>query len=210
MIQFYFMRHGESETNKYDGEFLAMGTKETPLTEEGKKQACLLGRRLKQNGIKFDEVYSSDTERTRSTAEIVCTELGLPFTVQLVGELEEASRGDFRCKPICEVYSPKFTSRWHNQGQSLFFRPPNGESTAENAVKIAHFIYHVIDDRDNITVGAFTHCPVVQCLLWAILGCDPRMVRKLHVGNCSITRIRWEESTGWHLVCLNDRAHLGK
>ena len=56
--EFYFIRHGESESNATPG--LAAGTNfDAPLTDMGASQATLLGERLRGEGTKFDLVYSS-------------------------------------------------------------------------------------------------------------------------------------------------------
>ena len=59
------IRHGETNWNKM-GRF--QGTIDIELTEEGKNQAILLSKRLKN---KFDYIYTSPLKRARETAEIL-------------------------------------------------------------------------------------------------------------------------------------------
>jgi broad specificity phosphatase PhoE len=63
-------RHGETDWNR-DGRW--QGHSDTPLNEEGRRQARELAEQL--DGV--DAVYSSDLARARETAEIVAERLGL-------------------------------------------------------------------------------------------------------------------------------------
>jgi len=68
-MEIYVLRHGQTFSNinhKIQGQ--------TPgeLTELGKKQASLLGKKLSK--IKFDEIYCSDLNRTKQTLEQILNE----------------------------------------------------------------------------------------------------------------------------------------
>lgn len=67
----YLIRHGESVANAED----KLSDATTPLTVKGKKDALDVAEKLKDLGI--TQIISTDTERTRSTAEIVRSQLGL-------------------------------------------------------------------------------------------------------------------------------------
>jgi broad specificity phosphatase PhoE len=67
----YLIRHGESVANVED----KLSDATTPLTVKGKQDALDVAEKLKDMGI--TQIISTDTERTRSTADILRSQLGL-------------------------------------------------------------------------------------------------------------------------------------
>lgn len=57
------------------------------------------------------------------------------------------------------------------------------------------------------TVGIFTHGMAIKCLLRGILDFSPSLTYKINLDNTSITRLKYS-AQGWHLVTINDTAHL--
>lgn len=84
----YLARHGETEWNEKK---LIQGHTDIPLNTKGKKQAMILGEKLKN--IKFDAVFSSDLIRAKRTAEIIILEKKL--AVQMTKTLRERYFGKF-------------------------------------------------------------------------------------------------------------------
>ena len=68
----YFVRHGETEANV--ARIIAGGELESPLTDQGKKQAKKAGQELRDKHI--DMIVSSPMERTRDTAKLIAKEIG--------------------------------------------------------------------------------------------------------------------------------------
>ena len=64
-MKVYFIRHGESESNSRREHG---GWAQYHLTEKGKKEAQLAGKKLA--GLSFDKVYTSDLVRTIETQQI--------------------------------------------------------------------------------------------------------------------------------------------
>ena len=73
--EFYFIRHGESLSNATPG-FAAGVNFDAPLTPAGVEQARALGRRLKQENVRFDRVYSSSLTRAIQTTEAMLSGMG--------------------------------------------------------------------------------------------------------------------------------------
>jgi len=65
-ISLTFVRHGRSEGNQGG---LIQGQSNTPLAEDGKKQAYLAGAALRH--VSFDTIYSSDQDRAYDTAFLI-------------------------------------------------------------------------------------------------------------------------------------------
>jgi len=97
--EFFLLRHGKAAKKEeiiYDWPSLSS----FPLTEEGKRQIKSIISKLKEKNI--DLIYSSDSLRTRQTAEIIAKELGLKinFDPRLrdinLGIYEGRSKEEFR------------------------------------------------------------------------------------------------------------------
>jgi broad specificity phosphatase PhoE len=69
-----FVRHGESEAN-VKGVFAGQKD-DSPLTENGKQQAKVVGELLISRGISIDRVISSPLIRAKETAEIIVRTIG--------------------------------------------------------------------------------------------------------------------------------------
>ena len=66
-MNLYIVRHGQTRLN---AEHRVQGRKGAPLNEVGIEQAKELNRKFREEGIKFDYVYSSPQERAIKTAKI--------------------------------------------------------------------------------------------------------------------------------------------
>ena len=71
----YLMRHGQTLFNLRKK---IQGACDSPLTDEGKRQAKIAGLYFKENNIIFDHAYSSTQERASDTLEIV-TDYKMPY-----------------------------------------------------------------------------------------------------------------------------------
>jgi probable phosphoglycerate mutase len=89
---FYFLRHGETETN---AQRLVAGSLDTELTEAGRQQALAAAEILAREPI--TAVYSSPLRRARDTAIPVAAKLDLPIIV--VAELAERNWGVLEGQP---------------------------------------------------------------------------------------------------------------
>ncbi len=69
---FYFIRHGESEENK----FRILGDGTSPLSMRGKKEAAMTAERLRT--LPIDKIVASTYTRARQTAEAISAVIGLP------------------------------------------------------------------------------------------------------------------------------------
>ncbi len=88
----YIVRHGQTEWNK---NHINMGQLDSPLTELGIEQAKETAEKLK--GIKFDAIFSSDSDRAHNTAKILKLERELE--IQTSKLLRERTYGHFEGKP---------------------------------------------------------------------------------------------------------------
>lgn len=91
----YLTRHGETVWNTKN---LMQGWKDSPLTDNGVRQAMLLASRL--SDVTLDAIYSSTSERAIKTAEIIRGER--PIEVIKLSSLRELSFGIWEGKTFDE------------------------------------------------------------------------------------------------------------
>lgn len=91
----YIVRHGRTEANDQG---IIQGHHDSPLTEEGVKQATRLMQDL--SAIQFDAAFSSDTLRAFRTAEIVLAGRDLP--IEAMEDLRERNWGKYESAPAGE------------------------------------------------------------------------------------------------------------
>lgn len=77
-IDIYLIRHAESEANRRMSHILTGQSKDVDLSEDGLTQAERLGRRLIDEGVRFDQVYSSTALRAAKTCDIVARIIKYP------------------------------------------------------------------------------------------------------------------------------------
>ena len=74
------VRHGQSTWNQQN---IFIGMTDTPLTEEGMKEARVAGHLLAEEGVAFDLVYTSLLRRSTKTVWIMMQELGMEWVAVL-------------------------------------------------------------------------------------------------------------------------------
>lgn len=73
--ELYLMRHGETEFNAAK---ILQGWCDSPLTEQGKRDARTVGGKLAAAGVRFDAAFCSTLPRTAATARLVLATLNQP------------------------------------------------------------------------------------------------------------------------------------
>lgn len=139
---FYFVRHGESEANRR--KLICGGGNNTPLTDMGRQQARDVQRILEKITVDKPRIlYSSDLSRTTETAEILNTNLKLPFAVSPY--LREHVMGDWEDKPWCEI-APRLQRREDPEGGETFMafydRVSNALTTILNEYDMPLIVAH--------------------------------------------------------------------
>lgn len=207
MLDIYLIRHAESEMNN-NGHLIGGRSNSTPLSNRGVYQAKLLGKRLKQSGVVFNDVYSSSAERTQETARNVGLYLGFSLDdVVVTPQLLELDQGDWEGKPREQVYTPEKLS--FINANNWEFTPPNGESQKDVEDRMLEWLkeYALSKYPEEKTTGIFAHGMAIKCLLRGIMDFSPNLTYKINLDNTSITRLKYSER-GWHLITINDTAHL--
>ena len=121
MIKLVLLRHGESVWNK---ENRFTGWTDVPLTELGIEEAKKAGRVLKDNGFKFDVVFTSVLKRAADTTRLVLGEMKLKIPVRNSWRLNERHYGALQGMNKAEMaakYGEGQVLKWR---RSYDIRPP--------------------------------------------------------------------------------------
>ncbi|NLV36992.1 MAG: histidine phosphatase family protein [Clostridiaceae bacterium] len=199
-MNIFLIRHGQKM--EADKNHEALG-----LTEEGFKQADLVGRRLQKYSI--GKIYSSNMKRAIQTAEGINKYLGVEIITK--PELREIHMGD------CDLYGwryleenyPLFIEEFRKHKFDLHY-PPNGEC-GEDVWQRAKNVISEIIKTDFRNVAVVTHGGVIRSLICGLLKIDQN--KRFFLGsppeNCSITMIKYNKSDKeFYIHSFNDYAHL--
>ena len=157
----YIFRHGQSEDNKA---LIFSGWRDSPLTEEGKKQALVLAEKLKNKRI--DKLISSPQIRAIDTMKlgISLNERAKDLPIEIDKRIKERSYGNLQGKNKLEAFKedPEHlnTVRRTYNGQ-----PEGGESIAMVYERTKDFADELVERMKNekINVAISCHGNSIRC-----------------------------------------------
>lgn len=191
-MKIILIRHGSTAGNE---EGRIQDQLSGSLSEEGKRQALLLGERL--SSLDIDHVYASDAIRTRETAEILLSQRP-PCPVHCTPLLRERHFGEFvgvlkKTLPVDTVY----------------LEPKEGESLTELTARLLVFAEDLLAHHPKETVLLVGHGLANKALVNALRG-DPvdQILTMEHFGNTSVTILEGEAIGQMRTLLFNDTTHL--
>ena len=187
-MKLYLIRHGRQCSK--------LCNVDVDLSEEGYRQASLLGERLFRE--KIQAVYSSSLLRAVETAHFIRPELGeISF-----GDMEGMSDEE-----IAVVYKD-FKDQQGRMEEDLPY--PGGECACD-VVRRAEPVFMEMVRSGYDRIAVVTHGGVIRSMTAHYLGIPMARWRILGTSleNCSITQLDWDEENGRFLLeRFNDYAHL--
>jgi len=159
LTTFYLVRHGETDWNK---KRIIQGQTDTPLNENGEKQAKDLAERFKP--LTFDFIFSSDLLRAKRTAEIIALERQL--AVQATEKLRERKFGQLEGQPSDMLITHERLMRSLSVEEKKKLRiAPNAESDDEFGWRILTFLRETALTYPGKNILAATHSGVLRMLI---------------------------------------------
>ncbi|MGD6830941.1 histidine phosphatase family protein [Sutcliffiella halmapala] len=158
MLTLYITRHGETLWNT---EKKLQGWKDSELTENGKRNARLLGERLKN--IDFAEVYSSPSQRTLATAELILGEKQIAILQD--ENLREINMGDWEGQThdyLKEAYPQAYQAFWNTPH---LYKNETGENFEQLKGRVARFLDRLQKEQTDGNVLIVTHTVFIKALL---------------------------------------------
>ena len=173
----YIIRHGQTEMNQAN---VLQGRSNFPLNEKGAAQAESAAKRLKDQKIVFDKMYSSPLIRAVQTAKIVGGEL-LPLVVD--ERLIEMDYGPYEGmdlkKPAPEVLH--FFSDFQNNPA------PEGMEPLDEVVKRSgEFLEEIKEEAEKYTILISTHAIAMKGLLEYLTPDSNGAYWSKYIGNCEV------------------------
>ncbi len=179
-----FVRHGQSEGNKY-GIFL--GHTDLDLSDLGREQARVVCNYIAEH-YQVDAVYASDLSRAYHTVQPLAERLGLPMT--LSDQLREVNAGQWenvKFDDIAVIYAADYRVWQTNIGHS---RCTGGEVVADMRDRVAAQVQKIALCHRGQTVCIGTHATPIRALFatWQGYGMD-RMHEVPWPLNVSVTAV---------------------
>jgi len=170
-MHIFLARHGETRWSR-SGQHT--GTTDLPLTEEGKRQAEALARRLA--GETFDLVLSSPAARAVATAEAA----GFPFEVD--EDLRELDYGEYEGLTTVQVRGR--VPYWDLWGDGC----PGGETVAEVGARCDAVLQRLVEAAVT-RVLLFGHSHTFRILTARYLGLDAAMGRLFKLDTATLSEL---------------------
>lgn len=206
------IRHGRTaltESHKISG-----GTGDDPsLSESGHRDAEAVAELLRSFGRSSTfahipsptVILSSPMQRTRETASVIATKLGL--SVDIEEKLREISFGDWDGQTNQQV-SENWSEIFENWRGSWEVAPPNGESLETFDARIRQARERILKEYAGQTVVVVAHVMPIRGFLSLSLNAGVQGYWVPQVAPCSVTIIRQWGTTHAELVVTNFTSHL--
>ena len=199
MKELFLIRHGRQNSK--------LCNVDVELDEAGRRQAGLLGERLRSYGL--EKLYSSKLIRAVETAEIINRALALPC--EILPDIQEINFGGFTGlsdEEIREKYADFKKERSLHRADLPY--PEGGECGEEVANRVMPQIARLCK-RPERRIGIVTHGGVIRSVCARILETDQKNKLKfaLDLENTSLTHLLYDEARDlFFLERFNDFAHL--
>ncbi|HEY1092056.1 MAG TPA: histidine phosphatase family protein [Burkholderiaceae bacterium] len=195
------IRHGETDWN---ADTRIQGQLDIPLNARGREQAQRLADALA--GETIDQIYASDLQRARATAEAVGATRGQP--VLLERALRERAFGSFEGLSWAEIEErfPQDSARW--RAREADFAPGGGERLADFYARSVSTVTRLAALHPGQSLVIVAHGGVLDCVYRAAQRLDLDAKRSWALGNACINRLLFTDE-GFSLIGWNDDNHLG-
>jgi len=156
-------RHYQTQSNA-EGRILGWGN--SPPCHGWEADVDFIDKKLHENDIKFDAIYSSDLERARQTAKAYAESFGIPDVID-IPELKEINYGNLKAKKKSWVagHYPQ-----HKKDPDLVY--PDGESFRQMQQRSVGFVCSLAARHPQQTVLIVSHAGVIRGIISFFLGLE--------------------------------------
>lgn len=154
-MKIYFVRHGETESNKKG---TVTGHTDSPLSEEGIEQ---VEKTLPEIPNDFQELYSSDLIRCKQTAEILNQKINLQIKFDV--RLRDRDFGSLAGKKFSEMDTTG-EMKEKDKNQQYDYRPYGGEHVEDVKKRLFAFIEDIKNNSKDKKVLVVTSGGIIRLL----------------------------------------------
>jgi broad specificity phosphatase PhoE len=197
----YLVRHGATELSSEDR---FAGAIDVKLSDEGRDQARLLGKRLGTDPLNV--AFASPMMRTMDTASLIVEPHGLEVTP--IDGLREIAHGRWERKTRAEVEQefPEEYARYEHDPYS--FAPTDGESGLSVTARALPALLKIVEEHPDQRILIVSHKATIRLLLSSLIGFDPRKYRdRLDQSPCALNILDFKDVTSPRLTLFNDTSH---
>ena len=194
------MRHGQSTWNH---ERRIQGQLDPPLSDEGRRQAAQLGRRLA--GRRFVGFYASDLKRAIETAQVIGEAVRIqPEPMAGLREIYLGQWEGLRTEDLADRFPDAWASWTEEPDWDLV---PGGEGSAAFEARVSGALDAIFARHPEGDVLVVTHGGVIQIALHHVVGRASRGIFPFRIQNASVSLL--EKRNGRVVVSgVNDIGHL--
>ncbi|MDQ3862045.1 MAG: histidine phosphatase family protein [Actinomycetota bacterium] len=200
------MRHGQSTANARG---IWQGQMDFPLSEEGRRQAGLVGRGLA--GEPFEGLYSSPLSRALKTAQIIRDRTGFSGEVVPLDGLKERHGGILEGHTWAEqeLQNPELAKKFLAIPEEERWTLVGAETDEEVIARFEEALSSILAlHHDGSRIVVVSHGGVMRAFLRELFGPEV-LPGAQRAANASITRMHWVE-TGPRLLEVSSTAHLAE
>ncbi len=174
-MKIYIVRHGQTDKNKARQ---LQGRSNTPLNDEGRKQAQQAAQYFKNEGISFDLVYSSPLDRAVETGKIVSGNDNITLDDRLL-EMDYGPYEGISLVDPPEEVKTFFKDFVHNPA------PAGMENLKDIVARLGDFLHSVpVSEDANILVA--THAIAMKGALEYLTPRSQGSYWSKYIGNCAV------------------------
>ncbi len=201
MTTIFLIRHGATVLSLEDR---FAGSSDVALSDEGRMQAELLGRRLAVERI--SAVYCSDMHRAIDTATYVAKPHDLvPIQRPALREIGHGRWEGMIHQEVERTYAGEYQA-W--DADPLLAAPPGGETGLTVLARSLPALRQIILDHPDQTVAIVSHKATNRLLLCSVLGIDPRLYRaRIAQDTACLNKIEFRDPMNARVTLLNDICH---
>ena len=202
MITLYAIRHGETEYNK---ENRVQGTKDSLLTDFGKRQAQALARHCKS--LNITQLYASPLKRAMHTAEAIAEAAGIS-EITPIHEFMELNVGEFEDMLIDEIKECCW-DKWQRFLANPAVAPEGGESMNQLAIRVSKALDMVLgSSSEDANIAIVSHAGVVRMTMAHLMNVSVGSAVNFGLSNASIAKFI-NKYNRWTCLSWNETNHLG-
>ncbi|MGJ5751095.1 putative phosphoglycerate mutase [Streptomyces puniciscabiei] len=201
---FVLLRHGETPLTPQK-RFSGSGGTNPSLSAAGREQAHRTAEALARRGT-IEAVIASPLTRTRETAAVVATRLGLEVTIE--DGLRETDFGAWEGLTFGEVRDryPDDLNAWLADPEA--HPTGGGESFAETATRIAATRDKLVAAHAGRTVLLVSHVTPIKTFVRLALGAPPESLFRMELSAASLSAVAYYADGNASVRLFNDTSHL--
>jgi len=183
------LRHGETDSTVMR-KFSGPGGDDPGLNDTGREQALRAAAALGAE-LRIDALLASPMRRTRETADVVASALGLQ--VEAVDGFRECGFGDWDGYTLQEVREqwPVEVDAWLTSHEA---RPPGGESIIEVQRRVEEALSRTLSTYAGKTIVVVSHVNPIKLVVRRCLDAPLHSIHRMLVAPASVTTVSFYES----------------